>query len=387
MRLGAWMPFGRAAGELAWLTQVSVSEATACRLAETAGAAYVAEQEAEQARIEQQAPPPPRGPAVQLLSADGAMVPPVGGGFAEVKTLAVGTVVAGDGADGSPPVHAAELSYFSRLADAATFTRAALVETQRRGTETAGRVVGVVDGAEWLQACLDFHRPDAVRVLDFAHAVGHLTTAAQATFGIGTAAAAWLAAQAHALKHGDPAAVLTAVGALPTAHAADPRAAAEAAATTRAYLAKRRAQIPYATFRARGYPIGSGSVESANKLVVEARLKGSGMHWARHHVNPLLALRTAVCADRWDEAWPRIVARRRAAARRRRPAPLSPPSAALPIASAPAARPAPPAPLRPTTIVDGRPTKAHPGNRRFLPDRRKAGGSKTPRGTRWRDAP
>ena len=31
------------------------------------------------------------------------------------------------------------------------------------------------------------------------------------------------------------------------------------------------------TYQAAGWPIGSGSVESANKLVVEARLKGAGM--------------------------------------------------------------------------------------------------------------
>ena len=72
------------------------------------------------------------------------------------------------------------------------------------------------------------------------------------------------------------------------------------------YLEKRRAQIRYAEFRAQGYPIGSGAVESANKLVVEARLKGSGMHWAREHVNPMAALRTVVCNGRWEEVWPRI---------------------------------------------------------------------------------
>ena len=44
-------------------------------------------------------------------------------------------------------------------------------------------------------------------------------------------------------------------------------------------------------------------VESANKVVVEARLKGAGMHWSRLSVNPLLALRNAVCNDRWAEAW------------------------------------------------------------------------------------
>ena len=47
-------------------------------------------------------------------------------------------------------------------------------------------------------------------------------------------------------------------------------------------------------------------VESANKLVVEARLKGSGMHWAREHGNPMVALRTIACSDRWEEAWPQI---------------------------------------------------------------------------------
>ncbi|WP_420799352.1 hypothetical protein [Ktedonospora formicarum] len=44
-------------------------------------------------------------------------------------------------------------------------------------------------------------------------------------------------------------------------------------------------------------------VESANKLVVQARLKGSGMHWQHDHVNPMLALRNAVCNERWQEMW------------------------------------------------------------------------------------
>jgi hypothetical protein len=35
--------------------------------------------------------------------------------------------------------------------------------------------------------------------------------------------------------------------------------------------------MAYAAFGEQGYPIGSGSVESANKLVVESRMKGAGM--------------------------------------------------------------------------------------------------------------
>ena len=46
-----------------------------------------------------------------------------------------------------------------------------------------------------------------------------------------------------------------------------------------------------------------GSGESSHKLVVQARLKGSGMHWKPEHVNPMLALRLALLNERWAESW------------------------------------------------------------------------------------
>jgi hypothetical protein len=77
-------------------------------------------------------------------------------------------------------------------------------------------------------------------------------------------------------------------------------------ATNLAYLEKRVAQMAYPHFQAAGWPIGSGMVESANKLVVEARLKGSGMRWTREQVNPMLALHNLVCSQRWQTSWPRV---------------------------------------------------------------------------------
>lgn len=65
-----------------------------------------------------------------------------------------------------------------------------------------------------------------------------------------------------------------------------------------AYLEKREGQMRDPVFRAWGWPLGSGALESANKLVVEARLKGGGMHRARPNVNPMLGLRNIVCSDR-----------------------------------------------------------------------------------------
>lgn len=369
VRLGTWLPFEQVPAALAYFTGVHVGAETARRLTERAGAAQVARETAEVECLEREQPAGPAGPAVQQVSADGAMVPLVGGEWAEVKTVVIGTVEMIAGAQERPEGHTRDLSYFSRLADAATFTRLALVELHRRGTDTAGVVVAPMDGAEWEQTFLDVHRPDAVRVLDFPHALEHLGVAAQATFGPGTAqSSAWLGEQAHTLKHGDPDHVLAALRALPVAEANDPRAAAEARDGTLSYLAKRRAQIEYAQFQAHGYPIGSGCVESANKLVVEARLKGSGMHWARPNVDAMVALRSIACADRWAEVWPPIAAalcaqargRRTARGRARRPQPPSPPTRPAP---APSVHRLPPPILPPAKIpkvVNGRPTAEHP---------------------------
>lgn len=371
VRLGSWMPFAHAARELGWLTRAPVSRQVARRLTEAAGAAYVAEQAAIVEGLERHPTPEPAGPAVLQMSVDGAMISLVGKQWVEVKTLALGTVVQ----ETTGEVRAHEPSYFSRRTDHATFRRLALAETHRRGVGTAGTVVAVMDGADWLQGFIDFHRHDAVRVLDFPHAVEYLTHASHEAHGAGTAATSeWLGRQAHALKHDGPDPVLAALRDLPDGEHRD---------TALGYLEPRLAQLQYPAFRAAGYPIGSGLVEGANKVVVEDRLKGSGMHWAPASVDPMLALRTVVCADRWDQAWPRIAARLRsddlarrlqaAAARRTardaaRPAATTPPDADT-SAQTPTPPTPPPASPRPKTIIDGRPTNAHPWKRGLLSHR------------------
>jgi len=378
-RLGTKIPFEQAAAELAFFWGVELDATTVRRYTEAAGAAYVAEQTVEVERLERERPAAPAGPTVQYLSADGAMVPLVGGQWAEVKTLAIGEVEVRRGGDGLPEAKTTNLTYFSRLADAETFTRQAYVEAYQRGTESAGVVCAVQDGAEWLQGLVDVLRPDAVRILDFPHAVEHLTAAAQPVLGNGTPAfTAWLDQQAHTLKHAADGArqVLAALARLPVQAAVDPIVAAEARDGALAYFTKRLVQVQYATFQVAGYPIGSGSTESANKVVVEVRLKGSGMHWARQNVNPLVALRTVACTDRWAEVWPRISARLRADAEQRRrsrwrarhAAPSPPPSSEPPTPPAmvaiaqPDAAQVTPVP-RGKSVVNGRPTAFHPWKR------------------------
>ena len=55
-----------------------------------------------------------------------------------------------------------------------------------------------------------------------------------------------------------------------------------------------------------GYPIGSGTVESACKVVVQQRMKQAGMRWSRSGAQTMLALRCALLSDRWHDTWRRL---------------------------------------------------------------------------------
>ena len=314
VRLSTWMPFGRAVKELHYFRGTDVSKSTVVRLTEGAGAAYVAVQQEEVARIEEELPLPTANPAKLFFSVDGAMVPLVGGIWAEVKTMVIGDIRPPRMVNGEEVIGTTNHTYFSRMIDSETFTRLALVETQRRGVENADGVAAVTDGAEWIQKFIDHHCDDAVRILDFPHAAEYVNQIGKTVWGEDEEAKEeWLSEQLHRLKHQGAEPVVTVLRGEIDKH---PQNSDLAGAL--AYLKKREEHMQYHTFHAEGWPIGDGAVESANKLVVEARLKGSGMHWAPTNVNSMLALRNIAANDRWDEAWPQITRSLRQQARANR---------------------------------------------------------------------
>lgn len=300
VRLSTHIPsFAKAAHEFTWFTGAAVHPDTARQRTEAAGAVLLAYETAEAARILREHPAPACTPDTLVLSVDGAMIPLVHGQWTEVRTLAVGEVQPPVASATGPVVHTTKVSYFSRRTDSTTFADLATLELHRRGLEAARRVGAVVDGAVWCQSFVELHYPEAVRILDFAHAAEYLTAIAQTTGLDGPLLTrSQLVELRHALKHDGPDAILPPLRTLVATQPTNVELA-----NSLAYLETRLAQLQYPQFIADGWPIGSGMVESANKLVVEDRLKGAGMHWADANVNGLLALRNAVCNDRWEESW------------------------------------------------------------------------------------
>ncbi len=313
VRLSGWMPFEKAVELMEEVLGVEVSKIVAQNYTEAAGAAYVILQEEEVTWLEEKMPEPKATADKLQISADGAMVSLLHGIWAEVRTVVVGEVQSRKQLNGETQVHTRHLSYFSRKMSAQEFQRQALVEIQRRGVERAQAVAAVMDGADWEQGFVDFHCPQAIRILDFAHAVQHLHAIGQFLHGEHTPESqTWLKDQAHRLKHEGPDPLLQELTELQ-----HQQPQAEILSSNLAYLKKRTEQMQYPHFQALGWPIGSGAVESGNKLVVQARLKGSGMHWAEAHVNSMLAIRNILCSGRWREEWPCIESKLRRLAKQR----------------------------------------------------------------------
>lgn len=322
-RLGTSLPFAEAAGLLEKVLGVNLSETTIRRQTYAAGEAALAVEAAELEQVESELPVAEDPPERLQVSVDGTRVPLVGGEWTDVKLGVFSELVPGRDAAGQPVLQATNHSYTARWEPAERFARTVTLEASRRGLDEAGLVVSPNDGADWIQGLLDQVAPEAVRILDEMHAAEHLRTVADLVWGAGTAAAkTWVERQRSRLKTEPPAGVLAELahcqmrgprpGTPPAEDGTDP---AHRLAREVAYFHKRADQIRYAEFRQQQYPIGSGTVESGHRVVIAPRFKGAGQHWAPHHLNSLLVLRTILCNERWDATWPRLAAHRLATAR------------------------------------------------------------------------
>jgi hypothetical protein len=165
----------------------------------------------------------------------------------------------------------------------------------------------VCDGARAIWNYIEHNErfDDYEKIIDYWHAVEHLSLAAEALFGKGSdRAKAWYNKYAKKLKEEDLGArsVLNSMDYYEATRALS-KSRKEALAAQRTFFQRNRAKMTYADFRRRGLPIGSGPVEAACKTLVKTRLCRSGMRWSRKGGQRILDLRTYVKSNRWDPFW------------------------------------------------------------------------------------
>ena len=145
------------------------------------------------------------------------------------------------------------------------------------------------------------------RCIDFWHAVEHLSVAAEALFGAGDQAQKWYEKHCRILRENDDGAarIVRSINYYEKTRTRS-RTSEKHLNEQRTYFRRNGARMPYATFRASGWPIGSGPMEAACKTIVKTRMCRSGMRWTRSGGQNILDLRTYAKSGRWDAAWREI---------------------------------------------------------------------------------
>ncbi len=175
----------------------------------------------------------------------------------------------------------------------------------RLGAAQAKVVTITADGAPWIWARLDWvvarvglEPARVVEVLDWCHAVHHLSLALQASGWSEEERTERYARLRRSLKKGRSEEVIEELEGLA---AGQP----EGAAVWReiGYLSRHSeaGRLGYDGFRYRGVPLGSGAIESTIRRVLNLRLKGTSLFWEESNAEAVIQLRAAVLSGRWEE--------------------------------------------------------------------------------------
>lgn len=190
------------------------------------------------------------------------------------------------------------------------------VEAMKRGYARTKEKLFISDGAPSLRTLRQDHFPEATFILDWYHAVEHLSGCAKATFGEATEeCAGWYKRMKAKLWAGDLDAVIRAIEKesvrvgkpQPKEHEGSPRVILH---RNIGYFSNNRDGMDYPRFRAAGWPIGSGVAEGAVKQF-GMRLKGSEKFWNGFGFGLGAEEMLALCAlhrsedGRWKAYWER----------------------------------------------------------------------------------
>ena len=297
-----------AAAKLAAKVGCPVEDSTVRALVQRLGARAEAQTEARLKTL-----PPEKSPAraptpLAVLMLDGFQVRFRGPGWGRKKTQ-------------KPRVewHESKLGVFYRHEQAAGGERGALLEkvmvgwqggglelgrrlhweAQRGGLGRARDILAVGDGAPWIWNVVADRWADADQLLDFYHASQHLWSLGEALHPKDERfRRAWVAARLHRLRHGQEQAVLREIGRLPRGRGQ----AGQVVRREQNYFAGHAHRMNYQTLTRRGWPIGSGAVESGCRTR-QCRRKRPGQFWTRLGLCHLDALEEARDNGHWDELW------------------------------------------------------------------------------------
>lgn len=184
--------------------------------------------------------------------------------------------------------------YISYLGSVTEFKKHLLACSLRNGYGRFKETVVLSDGATWIRNMVDEVFPDAQQILDYYHLCENVYTYAKALFNMDESKyVPWAKSICSRLKASQYKFVLQELesqkGKMPSG----------CHVNLFGYITNNLSNIDYAVYQKKGYFIGSGAIESGNKLILQDRLKRAGMRWNTATAQAMLTLKTKAESCIW----------------------------------------------------------------------------------------
>lgn len=161
------------------------------------------------------------------------------------------------------------------------------------GADRARILVFICDGAVWIWNLIERYFPNAIQIVDWYHAEDRLKRIAEDAFSNLEERQAWLKRVTEDLWQGRVEWVIEACQSLAKK--------SNLAKQSLSYYGNNMERMRYANFRASGFMIGSGIIESGCKQIVTQRLKLPGAQWNLEGAILTAKARCVWLSDRWQE--------------------------------------------------------------------------------------
>jgi hypothetical protein len=189
------------------------------------------------------------------------------------------------------------ISYYGDIAEAEDFGHLMYLTGLQRGADQVPELIFIADGAPWIWNLVEEHFPNAVQIVDWYHATEYIWKVTHAVYGEGSdLAKTWANKRLTELWEGEFDNVLSAL----QAHI-NPNQEDDPIQKAITYFQNNRHRMCYPQFRAQGYQIGSGTIESGCKRVIGARLKQAGMTWTLQGARQVIKARAMFLSNEWDD--------------------------------------------------------------------------------------
>jgi hypothetical protein len=192
-------------------------------------------------------------------------------------------------------IRAEQISYYADLCDADTFGRLVWSTGVQCHAQIAQELIILGDGARWIWDLVDEHFPQAIQIVDWFHACQYFEPIAQAAFQDLDQHKQWVEAIQSALWKGDLDRVISACQQF-----VNPKRQDDPAQKAVTYFTNNRSRMDYPSYRANGFHIGSGTIESGIKQISSQRLKIAGAIWNPDSARHVAKARAAYLSGQWN---------------------------------------------------------------------------------------